>query len=133
MPRVHGRHTSISLDGTVISSISNNTSYGRTAKAHETTTYGLDDERHEGGLKGGKTTVNGFYESGATGPADVVEPLLGTTVEFIFMPEGVGAGKPSRTGDVLVVSYNESVPVGDYITWSAELQHSGPMVTGVQA
>jgi hypothetical protein len=56
----------------------------------------------------------------------VLRPLVGAAAfEVIYHPEGsTGAGKPVATVDVLVTSYEESAPVADMVTFTAELQLS---------
>lgn len=124
MAQVHGKGTYVSLDGDDLSTFTNSTTYNRSADSHDTTTYGKNSKVYQGGLKDGTCTIAGIYESGATGPNAVINPILGTVVPFIYRPEGTGSGKPEHAVDVLVTAYNESAPVADMIQWTAELQLS---------
>ena len=45
-------------------------------------------------------------------------------MSLVYRPEGTGSGKPEAEVDVLVSSYEESAPVADMITFTAELQGS---------
>jgi hypothetical protein len=55
----------------------------------------------------------------------VLRPLIGAAaVELVYRPEGAGVGRPLSTVDVLVTSYEETAPVADMITFTAELQLS---------
>lgn len=120
----HGKDTYVSLAAVDLSAFSNNTEYEETADEHDVTTYGKTSHVFAGGLKGGKTTLSGVYDTGVTGPRDTIKPLLGTVVELIHRAEGTGSGKPQDTVDVLVKSYKESAPVADMRMWTAELTFS---------
>jgi hypothetical protein len=135
MAQTHGRRAYWSLDGDDLSQFGDATDPERTADTHETTTYHptRKGKTYAGGNLDGKATVGGVYETGVTGPAAVIEPLLGTTVDFVYRPEGTGTGKPEKTVDVVVSKYAESMPVGDMVRWSAELQFSGDVVVTTQA
>lgn len=134
MAFVHGKDTYVSLDGSDLSEFTNNTEVPREADTHDVTTYGKSAHVFVGGLLTGTATLTGIYDNTAvTGPAAVIEPLLGTTVPFVFRPEGVGAGKPERSGDVVVKSYQESAPVADVVKWTCELQLSDDFLTTAQA
>jgi hypothetical protein len=135
MPEVHGRTFYWSLDGDDLSAYGDATDPERTADSHETTTYHptRKGKTYVGGNLDGTCTVGGVYHSGASGPAAIIEPLLGTTVEYVYRPEGTGTGKPEKTVDVVVTKYTESFPVGDVIRWSADLQFTGDLVKTAQS
>ena len=42
-------------------------------------------------------------------------------------PEGTGSGKAQTSVGVLVKTFNESSPVADNVTWTSELQMTGPI------
>lgn len=134
MAFVHGKSTAVSLGGDSLSEYSNSFEYEREAEAHDVTTFGKNSKVYSGGLKDGTATIEGIYDNTvSTGPAAVIEPLLGTTVELVYNPEGAGVGKPVKTVDVVVTSYAESAPVADMVTWTCELQMSDDVAitTGV--
>lgn len=135
MAKVHGKDTIVTLDAVAISGYTNSTTYNRSADTHDLTCYGLDDKVFGAGLRSGTVTIGGFYDSTAmTGPGAVIETLLGEdAVEFVYQIEGAGTGKPEKTCDVLVASFNESSPVADYVTWTAELTISGPVTVAAQS
>lgn len=133
MSRVHGKNTVIKLAGTDISQYCTKSSLTRDADIHDTTTYGLDDYRYDGGLKKGDSSIEGVYDSTAvTGPRALIAPLIGTTVAYIRQVEGAGSGKPQDSCNVVVGKYVESNPVADYVTWSLDLKVSGPVNTTPQ-
>ncbi len=52
-------------------------------------------------------------------------PLIGAAaVVLVYRPEGTGTTKPEAEAQALVNSYEESAPVADMITWTAEFQLS---------
>lgn len=124
MAFVHGRHTYVSLGGSDLSAFTNTSTMSRKADKHDVTTYGKDDHVWEGGLGDGAASMGGIYDNTATGPRDVIEPMVGTVVTFIRRPEGTGAGKPQDSVSVLVEEYVETNPVADMVTWSVTLQPS---------
>lgn len=132
MAQIHGKNTFVSLDADDLSTFANSVEFGREAEAHDTTTFGSGSKTYQGGLKDGSATISGVYDSSATGPRAIVEPLLGTTVELIYQPEGVGTGKPTKTVDVVVKSYKETAPVADMVSWTSELQMSGDVANSTQ-
>lgn len=125
MTFVHGRGVYVSLGGNNLSSYCNTSTPERTADSHDVTTYGKNSHVFKGGLLNGSGTIGGFYDSStSSGPRAIIEPLLGTNVAYVDRPEGTGIGKPQRTVDALVTKYNETRPVADMISWSADLQFS---------
>ncbi|MEV4846135.1 hypothetical protein AB0K20_23320 [Micromonospora matsumotoense] len=127
MAFVHGRHTYISLAGDDLSRPTNTSTLDQESDEHDTTGYGVDDYTVQGGLLKGAFSMGGTYDSGATGPKAVIEPLIGTVVELIRRPEGTGSGKPEETVDVLVKKYTETNPVAGMITWQCDMTKSGPI------
>lgn len=133
MAFIHGKDTFISLDGDNLSAFTNTSTLTRTADSHDVTTYGQGAHVYAGGLQDGTAAIGGIYDNtAATGPRGVIEPLIGTVVVLVRQPEGVGAGKPTDTVNVLVTQYVETNPVADMVTWTAELQLSGPVASTVQ-
>lgn len=124
MAFVHGKNTYVSLNGSDLSPFSNTSTMTRKADKHDVTTYGKDDHVWEGGLGDGSASIGGTYDNQATGPRDVIEPLIGTVVTFVRRPEGTGSGKPQDSVSVLVEEYTETSPVADYVSWSVTLQPS---------
>lgn len=129
MAFTHGKDTFISLDADDLSAFSNNVEFNRSADSHDVTTFGNDSHRKQGGLFDGTATITGVYDNGATGPRAVIVPLLGTVVALVHRPEGTGAGLPQDTANVLVMSYNETSPVADMVTWECELEFDGDVTT----
>lgn len=133
MPEAHGKETYVSLAATDISTFTDSTVFNQGADEHDSTCYGAGGHEFTGGLKTGTVTIGGKYVTGPTGPAAVIEPLLGTKVTFVYRAEGTGSGLPQKSATVLVKAYNQSAPVADIVRWTAELTVSGVVATSTQA
>lgn len=133
MTFIHGKNTYVSLNGSDLSAYSKKSGWERGADTHDTTTFGLDDYRFQGGLKKGSASIEGVYDNtGGTGPRAVINALIGSTVTFIRRPEGTGAGKPQDSVSVVVEKYVETNPVEDMVTWSVELKLAGAVTSTTQ-
>lgn len=131
MAFIHGKGASVTVNSVDLSAFTNNVAFNQSADSHQTTTFGKNSHTFQGGLKNGTTTLTGTYDDGVSGPEATLNPLIGTTVPFVWKPEGVGIGKPIRTVSVVVTAYEETAPVADMIAWSATLQHTGDVVNTV--
>lgn len=126
MAFIHGRKTFVSLAGTNLSTYTTTSQLEKNADSHDVTTYGQDAHVFQGGLLNGAASMGGIYDSTAvSGPRALIEPLVGTNVQFIRQPEGVGTGRPQDKVAVLVQKYVETSPVADMVTWTVDLQPSG--------
>ena len=135
MSFVHGKNTAVTIDGNDLSAYANSVEFTRSAETHDVTTFGKNSKVYAAGLKDGEATIEGIYDSTAgTGPGAVLRPLVGAAaVTLVYRPEGTGSGKPEAEVDVLVTEYQESAPVGDMVTWTAELQLSDAIDDSAQA
>ncbi len=130
MTFVHGRVVAVSIDGDDLSAYVNSVEFDRTADSHDVTTFGRASRVYQSGLGDGSATVEGIYDdTESTGPGAILRALVGVAaVELVYRPEGVGVGRPSSTVDVIVTKYDETSPVADMISWSAELQLSDAII-----
>lgn len=133
MAFVHGKGSVFKLNSVDLSAYMNSIEFDRGADSHDVTTYGDDAHQFAGGLGTGSIAIGGYYDSGASGPALTIEPLIGTVTTFDYQPEGTGTGKPTRTGSALVAGYKESDPVAGMISWTAALTVSGAVTDGSQS
>jgi hypothetical protein len=124
MAFVHGKETVIKVGATDLSAFTNTSTFTRTADSHDVTTYGKDDHVFAGGLGNGTASMGGIYDNGASGPRDILEPLIGTEVVLTRQPEGTGSGLPQDVVDAIITSYVETSPVADMVAWSCEFQLS---------
>jgi hypothetical protein len=132
MSSVHGQFTKITVATKDISPFCKTSSYEGSADFHETTGYQPPGgaKTKSGGLIDGKFTCGGTYDNTASvGPRNALKPLLGTTVAVVRNPEGTGTGKPNDAFSGVLTKYVETNPVDDMVTWSAEIEISGPVTT----
>jgi hypothetical protein len=130
----HGKDTVVKVATKDLSAYTDSSELNQSADSHDTTTYGNNSHRKAGGLKDGKFTMSGTYESTAvTGPRAALQPLLSTTVAVIRQPEGTGTGKPQDAFSAVLVGYVETNPVADMIKWSAEFELDGDVNSAAQA
>lgn len=130
MTNVHGKNTVVTLNGVDYSAFSNSTDFKDATEAHETTTYGRNRKTYHSGLGDGTVSVGGLYDNTvSSGPRNLFKPLkaAGSAVEFVYRPEGTGSGKAQSIVDVIITQFDESSPVGDMVTWTAELQMTGDL------
>ena len=123
MTALHGKATVFFLAGYDLGQFANNSQLKLTPDSHDLTVYGKNSHIMKAGLKAGKLTVSGFYDTTAvSGPRAVIMPLIGTSdLTFIHRAEGTGAGRPQDTGLCIITDYTQTHPVADYVTWSVDL------------
>lgn len=135
MASVHSKGTITTLNGDDMSQFANSFEFSRELDTHEDTRFGMNSKSYKGGLRDGTASVEGFYDNAvAPNPRSIFRTALnnGVTVPMVYRPEGTGSGRPTSTVQVLVTKYDESAPVGDLITFSAEIQFSGDITDATQ-
>lgn len=131
---VHGKATYISVAGTNLSSYTNSVEVKRAADSHDITCFGATGHAYQGGLTDGTVSLKGIFNDGDTSyPRQIIGDALGTSVAWVYRAEGTGSTNPEVDGTAIVTAYEESAPVADMITWSAELQITGAVNTGDQS
>lgn len=126
---IHGKNTRIVVGGSDLSAFTESTDVTDGRAVHKVTAYGPTRKRESKalGLGDGKITIKGTHASEANSPRKVLKALmlLDTEQTFLLQHQGVGTGLPQMSGNVVVASYNESLPVNDMIKWTADLETSG--------
>lgn len=133
MAKKHGKNTVITIDANDLSGFISGSDFNRAADANETTSYGEDDRTYIGGLKGSTLSMEGFYDDDAAGPPAILIAALGTSVAGVRQVEGVGSGLPNEAFSGILTAYDESAPVDNVVTFSAEVQVSGAVIKTTQA
>lgn len=133
MAKAHSKETIITVATVDISTHTNTSQFERTADTHDLTCYGTDDYEYGPGLRGAKFTMGGWYDNGATGTPDSLDPLVGTVVAVVRKAEGTGTGLPNQAFSMTLDKYVETAPVADYIQWSAEGTVTGAVTKTTQA
>tara|TARA_R100001460_G_scaffold107800_1_gene157149 strand:+ start:2989 stop:3399 length:411 start_codon:yes stop_codon:yes gene_type:complete len=134
MAFVHGKDSKFKLDNaggslTDISTYINSIDFPQTADVAETTTLGDGSKTYIVGLKDSTLSVAGLWD--ATADA-IFGAVVGqsATLSFEYSPEGTGSGKIKYTGEAILTSYSKSSPVGDVVSYSADMQVSGAVTRG---
>lgn len=128
MAFIHGRGQVVTIDGDALTGFSNSVTFSRTIDSHDVTCFGATGHAYQGGLTDGTASLEGVYDSTVgTGPGAILKALMagGVAVPLVWRPEGTGSSKEEAEVDVLVTSFEQSAPVADMITWTAECQFSG--------
>lgn len=133
MSTVHGRKTVVTVATKDVSPFTKTSTYERNADSHDISGYGADDKTFAGGQRYAKFTLGGTYDNTAsTGPRNVFNTALGTTLAVIRKVEGTGTGLPQDAFNAVLTKYVETNPVDDMISWSAEMDISGAITTTAQ-
>jgi hypothetical protein len=114
----------IIVDGNDISQYCTDSNRKRTSGTEDNTTYGKDDEIHDPTLRKGEFGCSGKYDTSATGPRAVLDPLVGTSVNIKYRPEGTGSGLPQDSFTAVITGYEETAPVAGYRAWALTTQPS---------
>lgn len=130
MAFIHGKTTSFKVATKDISPFTKTSSMEVSADVHDVTGYGATAHRKNPGLLDGKVTAGGTYDNTASvGPRNALLALVGTITAIVRLPEGTGTGKPQDTISGVLSKYTETNPVDDMVTWAAEWDVDGPVVT----
>jgi len=125
----HGKDTVTIINAIDISQYTNSCTMADETALHKTTCYGSTRDSYQAGIGDGTFTIGGIQNDGVNNPRDVLKPLkaAATAVPFIYRLEGTGSGKAQTSVSVFIKTFNESSPVGDNATWTAELQMTGAL------
>lgn len=135
MAFIHGKDTLITVDSNDLSAFTKSSEISFSTDSHDVTTYGAVGHAYQGGLTDGSFSMEGVYDDGATSPRDILQPIqvAGAVVAIIRQPEGAGTTLAQDSFNGLCTSYEESSPVDDMITWTAEFSISGTVTSTPQA
>lgn len=124
MARKHSKATVIIIDGNDVSGDCTDSNCEQSAGTEDNTTYGKNVQVFDPTLLTGAFGCSGKYNDAATGPRDVLKPLVGTSVNIKYRPEGTGSGLPQDSFTAVITKYTETAPVAGYRTWALETQPS---------
>lgn len=137
----HGKSTDFRLDNgagtlTDISAYVDSVDFALPIDMHETTTFGDSAKEYLPGLKDSTISIGGKWDSTLDTQLGVIYANGGgltttnLSISFQFGPAGSTSGNVKYTGECFLTNYQVSDPVGDLVTWSAELQVSGAITRG---
>lgn len=134
MAFVHGKNGSFELDNssgtlTALDSISNEFSFSQSIETAETTTFGSSAKTYITGLNDATVSLSGLFDATSAGVIEAtIDALIDGTnasATLVFGPAGNTSGLKKYTQEVIVTSYDISVPVGDVVSLSVEFQRTG--------
>lgn len=130
----HGKDTVTIINAVDISQYTNSCTLADETAMHKVTCFGATRDSYQSGIGDGSFTIGGVSNDAAGGPRRTIKPLkaTGASVPFLYRPEGTGSGKAQSSVSVFVKTFNESSPVADNYTWTAELQMTGALDETVQ-
>ncbi len=122
MAFVHGKGSTMSVDGSAISAYTDSTSLNKVKDLFETTVFGATGDN--------KTFIDGLREHDISigGKWDAALDLImanaddGASVAFSYSPD---AGTTTYSGNCFIANYNIDSPVGGGVTWTASFKPTG--------
>lgn len=122
----HGKLTVLKIGANDISAQTKTSNFSGSADVHDTSGYGLQSRTKAGGMKDGKFTASGSYDTGATtGTLATMEGKEGTSFSFTRQVVGTGTTKPQEVFTAILSKFDVSAPFDDMVTWSGEWEVSG--------
>lgn len=132
----HGKDAAFLLGSDDLSTFSDKIEWKRKRDTGETTTFGKDDKTYLAGLRDASFTVTGKYDKTATtGPAAILNAAIASDTITVakIREEGTGTTLPEIEVSCFCTGYEEGIPVGGIITWTADFQCSGVVDLTAQA
>lgn len=137
----HGKGGAFRLDNaagslTDISTYLDDISFPQTVETGETTTFQSPGsaKTYVVGLRDTTLSLSGRYDPTIdallSGVIEAQESGTLATASFEFGPAGSASSAIRYTGEAIVTSYDMTTPVGDVVTFTAELQVTGPVTRG---
>ncbi len=118
---VHGKISTMSIDGTAIAARLDTTSLNKVKDLAEVTTFNSTGDNKEfiDGLRGHEISIGGPWD--ATLDAVMATADDGSSVLFDYSPDA----SINYTGSCFISNYNISSPVGGRVDWSASFTVTG--------
>ena len=130
---VHGKSVDFALDDTSgssrnISNTLNSVDFPEVTETADTTAFGSSSRSFIVGLESATISISGLWDSTVDGyMKGGTEPA---SRSFIYGPAGSTGGNVKYTGEAIMTNYSISSPVGDVVTYSADLQVTGAVTRG---
>jgi hypothetical protein len=129
----HGRFAEITVNTKALSTFCETADLSIDVDTADTSTFTSTWKTAIAGLAGGKLSLKGFYDPTATtGPAAVLSALIGAApFAVVVEPGGNVSGQARRSFNAVLASYSEGSPVGDKVSFGAELLVTGAVTFAV--
>ena len=121
MAFVHGKDSTMSIDGTAIAARVDNASLNKVKDLAETTNFASTGDNKEfiDGLRSHEISIGGPWDSTLDGVMATADD--GSSVLFDYSPDGT----INYTGSCFISNYNISSPVGGRVEWTASFSVTG--------
>ena len=101
--------------------------FPETIETGETTAFGSTSKSFVVGLRDATISVSGNWDATVDGYLIGTEPA---SRSFVFGPAGSTGGNIKYSGECILTNYSIGAPVGDTVTFSANLQVTGDVTRG---
>jgi len=128
----HGKAAEVYIGTAALTSYLSQADKSTDVDTAETTVFGQNWKTYIAGLIGSTLSISGSYDgTNSTGPASLMETAIanGTAWTWKFFPGGSASGQRQHSFSAFVTNYSESSPVGDQVTWTAEVLASGTVTS----
>lgn len=131
MGKVAARNCKVVLDGRDVSGVSNSATLTFSAEAPEVTSFGDSNRtRMNDGLKDVEFTLDGFYDTGASGMDVAYSSMVAASVVTAFFPQGYSASNAIYEFVGIMTSYEQTFAVEDAAATSATIAGCAPLFRG---
>ena len=124
----------MSADPLDLSPYANEADFPRSIDTAETSHFGSQEKTYIAGLDDATISVKGSYDSAMDDAVyAAVQSVLNGTQDALLVeygPAGGGVGAPKYTMLAVPTGYEVDAPVGDVVTFSLDLQRTGPTTRG---
>lgn len=120
MAFVHGSNATLSLDGTAVTTYTDQTTLTRNGETADVTAFGNDDRAFIAGLRNAQLDFAGHYDATADGV--LAGALDQASIAWSYSPDG---GTTTYSGNGFLTSYTVGATVGDKVSLSGSLQITG--------
>lgn len=135
MSFVHGKGAYIKVSTTDLTPFSNEVGMPRDIETADTSHFGTQSKTYITGMDDSTISISGLWDAALdTAIQTMLSGLLSGSVLSVpveYGPAGNATGKPKFTLDSIITSYEVSASAGDVVSFSLQLQRTGPTTTGV--
>jgi len=132
MAFVHGKSTTVYLGQYDLTGFCDTADISQAMEPAETTTFGNSAKTFIAGLRDGTISLGGSADYAAGAVDEVLNAAIDGSQKYVTIGIGTEAvGSRCRLATVRETAYGQGIPVGDKVTWTADLQADGGIDNGV--
>jgi len=120
MAFVHGKDSTLVVDGTTVTSYADNSALNRGMDPADVTVFGQDDRAYIAGLRNATLNFSGPWDAAVDLVWHNAQDLA--SIAWSYSPDG---GTTTYSGNGFVTAYNPGSPVGDRVAWTSTVQVTG--------